>query len=212
MIIWVSDSITVKPVTNCVTDPCTTPCFISNKKKNCENGQFRYCDDTRVWHEEYYCSDAPTSYHITVPSATGYYSTWVESGPNDVQMENNKPIYVINGHGFYIWWTGDNTWRLNKEVGDSESISECDESNLVDCPWFDICVIGNGLLSGYYSPQEGKEYMYYRSDGDSDYEFKIYKFNSGSIGKWRLFTYKSGKEIALARACQEDIIFDCWWA
>eukprot|EP01083_Nonionella_stella_P250861 866194_1 len=209
MITWVRDAIGGP---HCEYTPCSKSCFTSNTDRWCKSGQFRYCDATRQTDNTRYCGRAPTSYHVTVTGAIGYYSTWVESGPNDVQMENNKPIYVRNGHGFYIWWTDDNTWRLNTKVGDSESISECDESNLFNCPWFDLCVIGNGLLSGYYSPQEGKEYMYYRSEGDSDYEFKIYKYNSGSIGKWRLFTYKLGKEIALARACQEDIIFDCWWA
>eukprot|EP01084_Bolivina_argentea_P017400 32506_1 len=112
----------------CANDPCwTSVCFTSNSQsKYCNNGQFQYCDATRALTNYYYCGNAPTSYHVTVTGATGYYSTWVETGPKDVQMKNNKPIYVKNGHGFYIWWTDDNTWRLNTKVGDSESISECD--------------------------------------------------------------------------------------
>eukprot|EP01084_Bolivina_argentea_P286615 491697_1 len=200
MITWVSALIVV------VDDFCKS--FTSNTKSNCDDHQFRYCR-MEIGVPKYHCADAPTSYHVTVTGAIGYYSTWVESGPNDVQTKNNKPIYVRNGHGFYIWWTDDNTWRLNTKVGDSESISECDESNLFNCPWFDLCVIGNGLSSGYYSPQEDEEYMYYRSDGD--YEFKIF-YNNNNIYKWVLFKYKSDGSVTLARRCKEDIIFDCWWA
>eukprot|EP01084_Bolivina_argentea_P286618 491700_1 len=202
MITWVSALIVV------VDDFCKS--FTSNTKSNCDDHQFRYCR-MEIGVPKYHCADAPTSYHVTVtvPDATGYYSQWVERSPNDVLKKNNKPIYVKNGHEFYIWWSKFNTWILNTKVGRiSESISECDEPDLFNCPWFGLCVserLFSGRFSGYYSRQVGEEYMYYRSDGD--YEFKIFYYGN----KWVLKKYKSGV-IVESGLCEKDIIFDCWWA
>eukprot|EP01084_Bolivina_argentea_P182422 314920_1 len=96
MITWVRDAMGGY---HCEYTPCSKSCFTSNTDRWCKNGQFRYCDATRQTDNTRYCGRAPTSYHVTVTGAIGYYSTWVESGPNDVQTKNNKPIYVRNGHG-----------------------------------------------------------------------------------------------------------------
>eukprot|EP01084_Bolivina_argentea_P312603 541209_1 len=193
--------------------PCPT-CWTSNTKSNCATGEFEYCRNSQE-----YCDDAPTRYHITVTGAIGYYSTWVESGPNDVQMENGKPIYkmenVIDEEGFYIWWTDyDNKWILDRNVGVSESISECDELNLFNCPWFDLCVTTNGLASGYYLPQEAERYTsftprYYRNVA----EYKFVISYTKLLKRWALSKYKldSGRFLAYARFCYEDNIFDCGW-
>eukprot|EP01084_Bolivina_argentea_P320380 555866_1 len=116
----------------CADNQCDSPyCFTSNTASTkCNDGQFYYCKrGSSAAYPTLYCGKAPTSYHVIVSDSgvTGYYSTWVISGPTDVQTQNNKPIYVSEPHnrnGNYIWWTGDDTktWRLNKKLGGSELI------------------------------------------------------------------------------------------